>query len=114
MADGKMASAPRRMVVTVVEEHHRAVVRRVAGPEELTACCRELEEEFGKCFRLLPHGGLVPAAARIERVKIGKIVQDRPKLAWRWCPFCGAELVADTQTAVMPPKTQNPEPKTGA
>ena len=99
--------AARQMVVTVVEETHRAVVRRVASPEKLTACCREFEEEFGKCFRLLPEGGLVPAAARIERTRLGKIIQDALKLPWHWCPFCGAELVAAIQATVISrgPKT---------
>lgn len=91
------------MTITVVEEQHQAVFRRVAAPEELTACCKEFEEEFGKQFRLLPEGGLVPAAVRIERHKLGKIVLDKPKIAWRGCPYCLTEFVITTQTAVITP-----------
>lgn len=93
--------APRQMTIHIVEEQHQAVFRRVAAPEELTACCKDFEEEYGKQFRLLPDGGLVPAALYIERVKLGRITQDKPKIGWRRCPYCAAEFVSDIQTAII-------------
>lgn len=102
MADVK-TDAPPQMTITVVEEQHSSVFRRVAAPEDLTACCQEFEEEFGKAFRLLPDGGLVPASVLIERVKMGKTVMDKPKIPWRGCPYCLTAFIIDTQVAVITP-----------
>ena len=77
--------------------------RRVVAPEELTACCQEFEEEFGKQFRLLPDGGLVPAAVYIERVKMGRVALDKPKIGWRGCPYCLTAFVAAIQPVIITP-----------
>jgi uncharacterized Zn-finger protein len=78
--------------VPVVEEQHQAVFRRAVVPEQV--CCQALAEEFGHPFTLLPDGSLAPAAMRIERLKMGKIVMDRPKIGFRACPYCGARIEA--------------------
>lgn len=100
MPDLKTAP-PQQMTITIVEENHQAVFRRVAAPEELTACCQEFEEEYGKQFRLLPDGGLVPAALLIERQKMGKTVMDKPKIGWKGCPYCLTPFIISTQAAVI-------------
>ena len=107
MPDQKTKTPP-QMTITVVEEQHSSVFRRVAAPEDLTACCQEFEEEFGKAFRLLPDGGLVPAAVKIERVKMGKTVLDQPKIGWRGCPYCLTAFVITTQAAVINPVMVEP------
>jgi hypothetical protein len=91
------------MVIKIVEERHQSVFSRVAGPDEITACCKEFEEEFGKRFRLLPDGGLVPADVYIERVKMGKTSMFKPMIGWRGCPFCLTSFVATTQPVVITP-----------
>lgn len=84
--------------IAVITEVHQAEFRRVALPE--TACCPPFEEEFGKEFMLTADGGLAPASLRIERVKLGKIIMDKPKIGWRECPFCYTSFVADPQTVI--------------
>jgi len=94
---------PLQMTITIVEEQHSTVFRRVVAPEELTACCKDFEEEYGKQFRLLPDGGLVPAAISIERVKMGRVTMNKPKIGWQGCPYCRTPFVATIQPAVMTP-----------
>lgn len=97
MADDKTTGKPQH-TVAVITEVHRMERRRVALPE--TACCKEFEAEYGKEFMLTPDGGLAPAILRIERVKLGTIVYDKPKIGWPECPFCHISFVANHQEVV--------------
>lgn len=87
---------PKQIQITILEETYQTVRRRVADAAEFTPCCKEFKEEYGRQFRLLCGGGIVPAAARIERTKMGKIVQDQPKIGWLACPYCFTQFVTDT------------------
>lgn len=88
---------PKQLKITVIKEIHQAERRRVAAPAE--ACCKEFEEEFGKEFTLT-RDGVAPASLRCERVKLGKIVHDRPKIGWKQCPFCQTSFTTDHQEVV--------------
>jgi len=92
---------PKQLEITVLEEVHQTVRRRVAETAFIS-CCQEFEEEYGRQFRLLPGGGLVPAAARIERNKLGRIVLDQPKVGWKFCQFCGTQFVTNTRVVKKP------------
>jgi len=84
------------MKIAITEELHHVTFRQVASPSEITVCCAEFAEEYGRMFVLMPNGGLVPAAARIQRDKMGKTVVDKPKIGWRYCQYCGKPIVSVT------------------
>jgi len=86
------------LAIQVITEVHQTARRRVSLPTE--ACCESFEEMFGKEFMLTPDGGLAPASLRIERVKLGKIVYDRPRIGWPKCPFCDTVFTPDHQEVV--------------
>jgi hypothetical protein len=88
------------MRIPIVEEQHQVVMQRVAAADQITICCPDFEEEFGKQFILLPGGGVVPAGLRLERHKMGRTVIDKPKIGFRACPYCGVKFVAETQVVV--------------
>lgn len=84
------------MQIAIKEETHQVTLRQVAPPSEITPCCDEFEEEYGRQFMLLPDGGLVPAAERIQRTKLGKYVLDKPKIGWKYCHYCGKSISSVT------------------
>jgi len=99
-------SKPQGMVVPVVQEEHRVTHRRAADPAGIQCCCQGFEAEFGKAFRLLPGGGVVPARLRLERVKIGKTVLEQPKTAWKYCPLCGLPITVEVAAVVKTSESQ--------
>lgn len=84
------------MEITIQEEQHRVTLRLVAPADDVTVCCDEFLEEYGRQFNLLPDGGLVPEAARIQRTKMGKAVLDKPKIGWKYCLYCGKPISSVT------------------
>lgn len=84
------------MEITIQEEQHQVTLRQVAPQDNLTVCCEEFAEEYGRQFRLLPDGGLVPEAARIQRTKMGKVALDKPKIGWKYCHYCGKPITSVT------------------
>lgn len=85
------------MEITIQEEQHRVTTRLVAPQDDITVCCDAFAEEYGRQFKLLPDGGLVPEAARIQRTKMGKAVLDKPKIGWKYCHYCGKPITSVTQ-----------------
>lgn len=84
------------MQILIKEEQHHVTLRQVASPDEITVCCDEFAEEYGRQFTLLPDGGLVPAAVRLHRTKMGKAVLDKPKIGWKYCHYCGQPISSVT------------------
>jgi hypothetical protein len=84
------------MKIAITEELHQVTFRQVASPSEITVCCDEFAEEYGKLFTLARDGGLVPAVACMQRTKLGKTVLDKPKIGWRYCHYCGKPIVSVT------------------
>lgn len=87
------------ITITVITEIHQATASRVQSPE--TPCCQEFLEEYGKEFVLCADGGVAPASVCIQRVKMGKVVYDKPKKGWPRCPLCHTKFVCDQQEVVI-------------
>ena len=89
------------MTIRVIETEHTTVMRQAAPAEEVTVCCIEFAEEFGKAFRLLPGGGLAPESLRLYRVRLGQEYHDRPKAPWNFCPCCGLPIATEVVPVVQ-------------
>lgn len=85
------------MQITIQEELCQVRLRQVAPQDDTTVCCDAFAEEYGRQFKLLPDGGLVPEAARIQRTKMGKAVLDKPKIGWKYCHYCGKTITSVTK-----------------
>jgi hypothetical protein len=82
------------MQVAVIEERRTLVTQTVAAPEQISPCCQEFANEYGLRFTVLPGGGVAPASLRLVKVKLGKEVLQKPRLAWRFTPCCGRKIEA--------------------